>query len=228
VKKIICLIVSVIILSSCSPEPQVSDIQTAIAETSVAQPTLTFTSSPLPTSTNTLNPTDTSTSTMTLTPTSTDTATPVPPATLTQQVHDATQTQKFEIATMTQVAKNQYATVTSVMKTSTAKARNATATEIASYEDIYWKDLATYPYDYLGQKVVVRGRIFNVLGNIIQIYFAGTYEALYVTLQKNASGIYENDTVTVYGIVGGEECFENAYGAEICQPSLEDAWYTKP
>lgn len=227
-KKVYFISVLVIILSSCSPKPKVSDVQTAIAQTNVVQATLTFTSSPLPTSTNTPKPTYTTTSTTTLTPTSTDTATPVPPATLTQRAFDATQSKKNEISTMTQVAKNQYATVTAVMKTKAADDRNATATEIASYEDIYWKDLATYPYDYLGQKVVVRGRIFNVLGNIIQIYFAGTYEALYVILQKNASGIYENDAVTVYGVVGGEECFDNAYGAEVCQPSLEDAWYTKP
>lgn len=206
----------IITLSACSSEPSDSDIQTAIAKTSIAQPTETLTSTSFPTVTNTLLPsatltlTRTSTLTATLTPTVTDTATPIPPATLTKQ------------------AENKSYTATAKSRTRTAESKNATATEVASYEEIYWKELATYPNNYKGQKVVVRGRVFNILGNVVQIYFAGTYEALYVTLSKPASGIYENNAITVYGVVSGKECFENAYGAEICQPAIEDAWFTSP
>jgi hypothetical protein len=217
-KRFMLILSSVIILtiSACSSTPSDSDIQTAIAKTSLAQPTETRTSTNIPTATNTLSPsatftlTKTSTLTATLTPTVTDTATPIPPATLTQQ------------------AFNESYTATAKSRTKTAESQNATATEIASYEEIYWKDLATYPNNYIGQKVVVRGRVFNILTNVIQIYFAGTYEALYVSLSEPASGIYEDNAITVYGVVSGKECFENAYGAEICQPALEDAWFTKP
>ena len=217
-RKMMFILSTFIILafSACSSQPSDSDIQTAIAKTSLAQPTETKTSTDMPTATNTLlpsrtfTPTKTATLTATLTPTFTDTATPVPPATLTQQ------------------AINESYTATTESRTKTAESQNATSTEIASYEDIYWKDLATYPNNYVGQKVVVKGRVFNILGNVIQIYFAGTYEALYVTLSEPASGIYEDNSITVYGVVSGKECFENAYGAEICQPALEDAWFTKP
>jgi len=206
----------IMVISACSSTPNDSDIQTAIAKTSLAQPTETRTSTIIHTATNTLLPsvtftlTRTSTLTATLTPTVTDTATPLPPATLTQQ------------------ARNESFTATAKSRTKTAESQNATATEIASYEEIYWKDLATYPNNYIGKKVVVRGRVFNILNRVIQIYFAGTYEALYATLSKPASGIYEDNSITVYGVVSGKECFENAYGAEICQPALEDAWFTKP
>lgn len=209
-------IVIILTISACSSAPSDTDIQTAIAKTSLAQPTTTRTFTSVPTSTNTLSPsatftpTRTSTSTATVTPTVTDTSTPIPPATLTQQ------------------AINESYTATAKSRTKTAESVNATATEIASYEEIYWKDLATYPNNYIGQKVVVRGRVFNILTNVIQIYFAGTYEALYVSLIEPASGIYEDNAITVYGVVSGKECFENAYGAEICQPALEDAWFTKP
>jgi len=99
---------------------------------------------------------------------------------------------------------------------------------MASYETVYWKDLATYPDDYYGTKLKVSGRVFNVIGDVIQMYFAGTYEALYVELKTSPTGVYDNDSITVYGVGDGEECFKNAYNATICQPALKNAWFTKP
>jgi len=234
-KVLITLIIcGVMCLTACSSEPSESDIQTAIANTNSSQPTLINTVTKSPTVTKTILPSMTATATntitpsLTLTPTITNTATPIPPATLTQKAIEENQTEIASFATSTQSAINNSYTATSKVRTRTASANYATATEMASYEEIYWKELATYPSKYTGQKVVVRGRVFNILGTVIQIYFAGTYEALYVTLSKSATGIYENDSITVYGIVAGKECFENAYGAEICQPALKNAWFTKP
>lgn len=251
-KKVFLLIAVVMSLVSCSQAPSEAAIQTAIAETNSVLPTSTSSPTISPsatftfTLTNTLTPTITPTSTFTLTSTATDTATPIPPEVLTQQAVDATQTEKaanitstqkaFDtirteqaaILTSTKKAVDKNSTATAQVKTQTKEAVNKTATEVASYESIYWKELATYPENYIGQRVVVNGRVFNVLGKVIQMYFSGTYEALYVNLKKTASGVYDNSYITVYGVVKGKECFKNAYGAEICQPALKDAWYTIP
>lgn len=215
-KKFLLILILILLLTACSRKPDESFIQTAIAQTLAMEPTSTKTNTIIPsftftpTSTNTNTPTNSPTPTNTNTPTPTETNTPLPPATLTQIWREATQT------------KSAY------FKTATAMVRDATATEIASYTTIYWKELATYPENYIGVKVKVNGRVFNVLGTVIQIYFAGTYEALYVNLRSNASGIYDGDSITVYGVVQGTECFTNTLGNQVCQPALKDAWYTKP
>jgi hypothetical protein len=99
---------------------------------------------------------------------------------------------------------------------------------VGEYGPIYWKELITYPEAHVGEKVQVRGRVFNINGDTeLQIYIAGTYEAVYVVMQSSFSDIYENDVITVYGIVAGENCGTNAFGAEICQPLLDDSFYTR-
>ncbi len=238
-KHSIALLVMAFLISACGASEALPAPNLVIASVT-ALPTVTETS------TATVMPTITSTPTNTATATVTNTSTPLPPATLTQIALEATQTEQANLATAaqlaveatrteranfataTQEARNKVATSTAIVRTQTAQAKAATATEIASYQTIYWKELATYPQNYVNEKVMVRGRVFNVIGQVVQIYFAGTYEPLYVIMRDDFTGLYEDDYITVYGRVKGKECFKNAYGAEICQPALHKAWFTKP
>ncbi len=207
------------LLSACGPAaPSAEMIQTAIAETqSVASPTSLPTSTLVPTSTATATPTRTATLTKTPRPTKTATSTPTvtntPPSPKDQT---ATAVQATSVAGITAVA-------------STKQAVYATATTIASYKEIYWRELITYPDNHSNEKVIVRGRIFNVVGNdTLQIYIAGTYEALYVVMTKPFSDLYEDQALTIYGRVSGQECFKNAYNADVCQTKIKGDFYTKP
>ena len=216
---ILSFLLTVTILTSCAPStPSVGMIQTAIAETlSVASPTLSPSSTDLPSPTATLKPTQTATSTKTPRPTKTSTATPTvtntPPEPKDQT---ATAVQATSVAGVTAVA-------------ATREAVFATATEIASYKEIYWRELITYPENHKNEKVIVRGRIFNVVGNdTLQIYIAGTYEAVYIEMEEPFSDLYDDQSLTIYGRVSGKECFKNAYNAEVCQPKIIGDFYTKP
>ena len=74
-KKLVILIVCLFILTACSQQPSVDVIQTAIAQTSLAQPSPTstiepsVTPTPVPTNTPTITPSPTFTQTASLTPT---------------------------------------------------------------------------------------------------------------------------------------------------------------
>jgi hypothetical protein len=114
---------------------------------------------------------------------------------------------------------------------STAQAeQHATAqARIADYNTIALRELITYPDKHTGEKVRVPGRVFNVLGSdgVLQMYGAGTADAIYVKMESAFSDLYEGDNITVYGIVGGRECFTNKAGGEVCQPLIEEAFYIK-
>jgi hypothetical protein len=74
--------------------------------------------------------------------------------------------------------------------------------------------------------VKIKGRVFNIVGNDeFQMYYGWTFDAIYVVTKASFSGLYEDDYVTIYGIVDGENCFQNAYNAEICQPLIIDAFF---
>ena len=61
-----------------------------------------------------------------------------------------------------------------------------------------------------------------------QIFINGNFDhSLYVIMDESFSGIYENDWVTVYGVVLGEHCGTNAYGGEVCSALLEGAFFIK-
>ena len=102
---------------------------------------------------------------------------------------------------------------------------SAYKTKIADYEQIDIREFLTYPKNHVGERVVITGRVFNVAknGGVLQIYVSG-YEAVYVEMDQPVSGVYEDDTVTVYGVIYGMYCFENTLGNEICQPALYDAF----
>jgi hypothetical protein len=194
----------------------------------------------------------TSTSQATSTPQSTETSTsvPIPPATQTREAVLVMQTQVaqgatatrqaiYEIQTATTVAQNAAKTQAAMNKTatveaintnrtSTAEAKSVQATKIAEYQTIPWKELITYPDKYTGQKVKVSGQIFNINGDTELQMWIGNMEAIYVVMAEPFSGIYQDSWIIVYGTVQGQNCGTNAFGGQVCQPLLNDAFYTIP
>jgi hypothetical protein len=145
-----------------------------------------------PTSTRTATLTRTSTPTRTITPTKTSTPTPLPPATQTALAVAASQTSEAMNATATAQA---YLT----QKLQTAIAISNRATALAQYKEIDSRELVTYPNNHKGEKVIIRGRIFNINGNTqLQMYLGWSYDAVYVVMRRPFSNIYEDDWIIVY------------------------------
>lgn len=112
-------------------------------------------------------------------------------------------------------------------------AAKATVAAIASeYGTLPWRELVTYASKHGGEKLRVSGRIFNIVpgsSTQLQMFIAGTTEAVYVEMEDPFSGLYEDTNITVYGEVldEGFHCFENSSGGQVCQPALVHAFYTK-
>ena len=103
---------------------------------------------------------------------------------------------------------------------------NAQATLIASYEEIPNKELVTYPDSHKGEKVKVRGRVFNINSNTeFQMWLGWTYDSVYIVMNDPYDDIYEDIWVTVYGVVEGEHCGTNAYGGTVCSPLIYGDFY---
>lgn len=175
------------------------------AKTETSKPTNTFTITVAPSKTVTL------TSTLTpIPPTSTITNTSISPAELTATASEATKQAKSYQSTAAQAAKI------------------ATATYVAEFKEVPWRELSTYPDNFLGKMIIVRGRVFNVVSETeFQMYFAGTYEAVYVVMDEPYSDIFKNDAVTIYGLGLGKMCGTNAFGGQICQPGVSGTWFEK-
>jgi hypothetical protein len=193
-------LVAVILVMGCQPSESV--IQTAMAQTQDALPTPilapTSTASPLPTQTPSLTLSPTITLTPTVTFTPTLTFTPTSTST------------PIPPAALTKQAKA------------------ATATLLAQYTAIDWRELNTYPDNHIGELVKVKIKIFNIISSTqLQGWFDRTYEAIFVVMREPFSGIYEDDAITVYGIVQGKHCSTNAFGGEVCQPLLIDAFWER-
>lgn len=187
-----------IIFVSCVSQPSQGAIQTAIAETQGAAPTASDTPTTAPTPTRTPSPTRPPTNT------------PLPPETLTAKAIENTATRE------------------AYLLTSTVELRDKRATEIASYQSIDWRELTTYPDNHTGEFVRISGRVFNVVDNeTIQLFISGTQEGVYISMRDPFTGLYANDTITVYGMVFGAKCFTNTLGGQVCQPYLIDAFYQK-
>lgn len=205
----------------------------------VAVPTRAATATVVP---PTATPSATATATATATPTPTATATTIPETAtaaaqetaLAQATIDkaASQTAVAAAATATraQYAANVTATAQAVGATATRRSAQATQTRVAKaatadylaqFVDIDYRELRDYAPQHEGEKVCIRGRVFNIVGSdALQMYFAGTYDAAYVEFDEPFTGIYENNTIRVCGIVYGEYSFQNAMGATISQPAL--------
>ena len=174
--------------------------------------------------TSTIVPTETLIPTNTLIPTKTliPTIAPTPDATKTQQAK-AIATVKAQQREATKIAWQATETVEyqQRMVTATVKAQQRKATAIAQYQKIDYRELVSYPEEHIGEKVLVEGRVFNVNSTTqMQIFLGWTSDAAYIIARESFYGIYEDDRVIVYGVVDGENCGENAYGAEICQPLI--------
>jgi hypothetical protein len=170
-----------------------------------------------------IGPTDTFTitPTVTITPTITPTNTPLPPATLTAISKYSTYTQVSENLTST-------ASKVSSNKTSTASSIRATATELAKYEAIDWRELVNYPQNLVGKYIKIHGRVFNIAGpSDFQMFVGNKFDAVYVKTRDPLSGLYEDDWIWIYGIGANTVCGTNTFGAEICQPLISDAFWTR-
>ncbi len=160
----------------------------------------------------------TQTAAVTNTPSPTSTRTPLPTRTITS----------------TSLPSNT-PTATALPGTKTAVAAFLTQTRVAtqvtfmaSFKPIDIRELITYPNNHIDEKVMVKGKIFNINGNReLQIWVGGNLDAVYVVMRSTFSGIYEDDSITVYGTIAGESCGTNSFGSEICQPLIINAFYTK-
>jgi hypothetical protein len=226
------------VVTACSAPPSAGVIQTAIAQTVTANPGLfcpatsassgvtskiAFSATPIetraPAYTPTFLPTFTPLPTQTPTATQTPTFTPKPPATQTAEALARRKTELSKAATTTQKVRSSILTATSV-------AMHAQATVLAKYKPISEKELASYPDQHVGEKVYFKGTVFNIVdSSTFQIYYGFHGEAIYVETRDSFRGLYENDFITVYGIVEGKRCFHNAYNAEICQPLIQAAFF---
>jgi hypothetical protein len=174
-------------------------------------------SSPTNSPTVTLTPMDTMTNTPTFTPT--ETATLEPPATLTAISKNGTKTE---------ISKNITSTANKIYsgKTATAFSRASTATEIAKYNMIDWRELVDYPGSHIGEFIKIHGQVFNIASNQEFQMFVGNYEGIYVYTKDPFSGLYQDMWVWVYGVAANTYCFTNTFGTEICQPFIDQAFWS--
>jgi hypothetical protein len=155
--------------------------------------------------TNTSPPTKAKTPTITLTPS----ITPTPTITLTPS----------------KTPKPSKTPTQTVTPNATKTARAATATYLAGFSDINYRELRDYADAHKGEQVCVRGRVFNIVGDdTLQMYFAGTYDALYVKFAAPFSKVYENSSIRVCGTVYGTVSFQNSFGGTVTQPALSEAF----
>jgi hypothetical protein len=110
--------------------------------------------------------------------------------------------------------------------------QTAQIAEIPQYQTIDSRELSTYADKHKGQKVKISldithftpgGDNTELQGNI-----SGSSDAIIVELTSPASGIYVDDTITVYGTVNGNYSFTSVAGWKVTQPQLINAFYTKP
>ncbi len=210
------------------------------------------TNTPTPTATATRTPTATRTATATATATNTSTATttptitPTPTATLPPESYTATAA-AFS-ATETRIAKEYSATATqeefayrstatadalaatrqaqSDERTATAVAKQATAEYLQGFVNIDYRELRDYPGSHVGEQVCVQGTIFNVIPPTeVQMYFAGTYDAVYISFEEAYTGVYEDSYVKVCGLAADTLSFKNASGNTVTQPHIMFAFF---
>lgn len=203
-KKWIFLFVLSVIVSGCSSSPKIGDedLQSTIAAG------IELTQKAKATSTNTVVPTSTPTETPTLTPTITNTPTVTNTPTITNT----------PTVTLTPT-KTPTLTPTKAPYQFTQTARVATQNYYDKFETVNWKDFYTYPDKYKEKLVQLRCRVFNIIDNQnFQCYYPGTYDPFYVLSVEEFDNIYENDSLTIYGVGAGEYCGTNAFGGQVCQP----------
>jgi hypothetical protein len=209
-----------ILFTGCTPTEKA--IQTAIAKTELARPTLTLTPTITYTGTITSTSTKTPTATRTYTPTKTKTATLEPTLTLTAKA----------------AIKN--STKTAFAATDQQEKKRATATEIATFTRITGREFVEYGHLHDSEKVFFNARIgHNYGGQNWEIFPSGLYTAAYAQIVSGdpKQGAY----VLLYGTVGnhsgakwgdstfknGRMCGETTEGDHSCWAFLSKAFIPK-
>ncbi|HOG58811.1 MAG TPA: hypothetical protein PK137_03835 [Anaerolineaceae bacterium] len=65
------------------------------------------------------------------------------------------------------------------------------------------------------------------MNDIFPSILARTYDAFYVLSVEEFDDIYDNDSLTIYGIGAGKYCGTNAFGGQICQPVVVAGYILK-
>ncbi len=126
-------------------------------------------------------------------------------------------------AHLTAVSATQTAQPTS---TATLLPKFAAATEIASFNLIDFRELRDYPENHIGEKVCLKGRVFNVNPPTeFQMYVGDTYDDAYIVTETEFSGLYRDDPVFICGISANNKTFKNALGAQVSTPLIENAFF---
>lgn len=248
---LVCL-VTLAVVSACQPSEAIIATQVAEAirstETAATEQAPISTNTPVITDTGTPTQTTVPSPTASYTPTSTSTPTPtVPHPTLTAIAEEtaqavatsdaaARQTAVAEDATATQEqhAINMTATVQPIVATQTQQARVMRATEMAvtataryleTFTYIDYRELRDYADEHKGERVCVRGRVFNIVNTSrLQLWFSGTFDSLTVEFSSPFRGIYEDDHITVCGVVQGYYSFQNRLDETIVRPYIHRAF----
>jgi hypothetical protein len=99
-----------------------------------------------------------------------------------------------------------------------------------SYGDIDLRELDTYPKNHIGEKIKLRGSVFNIFdtgGGFLSIpVFQLEIGSVIVVVSglgdvEVPEGIYEGTWITVYGTVVGTFEGTNAFGGTIVQPEID-------
>lgn len=99
----------------------------------------------------------------------------------------------------------------------------------AEYVEMDIRELDAYPSRYIGEKVKLRGQVFNIMGDGLQMWVrkpgGGRFDniAVVVTWLSDSilpSQVYEDTWITVYGTAAGTFDGTNAYGGTITQPLI--------
>ena len=97
------------------------------------------------------------------------------------------------------------------------------------YAEIDIRDLDAYPNNYLGTKIKIRGEVFNIMSDGLQMWVrkpgGGSFDnvAVVVTWLSDSvlpPQVYEDTWITVYGTGFGTFDGTNAYGGTITQPLI--------
>ena len=105
-------------------------------------------------------------------------------------------------------------------------AQAATATYIGSFNLIDFRELRDYPANHIGEKVCLKGRVFNVNPPTeFQMYVGDTYDDAYIVTEAEFSKLYQDDPVFICGISADNKTFTNALGAQVSTPLIEHAFF---
>lgn len=235
-KKLLSLVALVFILLSCGQSakdraPTKTDIQTVavVVDTHSVKPEIITTYTATLPPTQTAKPTYTQTATSTLVPA----AQTAEIKTKTQEIiamgKTSTAIEKSINATGTAEIRSQQRTSTQIAKQNTQATAMAFKTMIAQYQTVEPKKLITYPSDFIGQYVRFDIKIFNFIDEYsIQGYIiGGNYDPVIIEFKEPYRDIYDDEIITIFGVVTGKQSGINMFGGEINQVSVNNAWFRK-